>query len=91
MVVSGASLHMMSKNELTSDEQNTIRRSTEPTVTTANGEARVNGRSGSVCHRFGRCCHNDVVRRFSSGALFGFIVEEMTTPVNGKGESLHHR
>ena len=37
---SGPSLHMMSKNELTSSEKGTIRRSKTPTViTTANGEA----------------------------------------------------
>ena len=39
-MVSGASLHMMSKNELTSGEKDTIRRSNEPTaITTASGKA----------------------------------------------------
>ena len=39
-VDSGASLHMLNKNELTSGEKDTIRRSNEPTViTTANGKA----------------------------------------------------
>ena len=37
---SGASLHMLSKNELICGEKDTIRRSKEPTViTTANGKA----------------------------------------------------
>ena len=40
IVDSGASLHMMSKNELTSSEKDTIRKSKEPTVImTANGRA----------------------------------------------------
>ena len=40
IVDSGASLHLMSTNELTSGEQDTIRRSKEPTVmTTVNGKA----------------------------------------------------
>ena len=40
IVDSCASLHMMSKNELTSGEKDTIRRSSEhPVITTANGKA----------------------------------------------------
>ena len=40
IVDSGASLHLMSKCELTSGETDTIRRSKEPTlITTANGKA----------------------------------------------------
>ena len=42
IVDSGASLHMMSQNELTSGENDTVRRSKEPTViATANGEAEL--------------------------------------------------
>ena len=53
IVDSGASLHTMSKNELTSDGKDTIRRSKEHTViTTANGKAE--STEDSVRQRFGR-------------------------------------
>ena len=39
-------------------------------------EGRVDGRSDSVCQRFGRFCHNDAVGRFFSTAFSGFIVRK---------------
>ena len=50
-VDTGASLHVVRKNVLTSGEKDTIRRSTGTTVTaTANVKGRVDGRGGSVPH-----------------------------------------
>ena len=43
MVDSGASMHMLSKKDLSSDEMDTLRRSRTPTtVVTANGEVQTN-------------------------------------------------
>ena len=43
VVDSGASMHMLSKKDLSSDEMDTLRRSRNPTtVVTANGEVQTN-------------------------------------------------
>ena len=78
IVNSGASLRMMSKNELTSGDKDTIRRSKQPTV--------LDGRNTSLHQRFGRLCHNDAVGRFTSGAIAAYILRrKWTTPTNGTG------
>ena len=59
---SGASVHMMSKNELTSSGKDTTRRPNEPTViTTAEGEAESKEEATVYVNNLGVFCHNDAV------------------------------
>ena len=52
IVHSGASLHMMSQSDLTPEEQETIRRSKDPSVVmSANGTTPYDRRSNSICSR----------------------------------------
>ena len=83
--------HMTSKNELTSDEKDTIRRSTEPTtITTANGKAQSTEEAAVYAIDLDVVVTMMLLEDSAAVLSFGFIVEEMTTPMNGKGESLHH-
>ena len=60
MVDRGASLHMMRKSELTSGEQDTIRRSSEPTIiTTTNGKAESTEETPVYVNDCGRFCHDE--------------------------------
>ena len=79
IVDSGASLHMMSKNELTSGgEKMPSADSKEPTViTTANGKGRVDRRCDSLRQRFGRLCYTDAVGRFTAVLSLSLLCEEM--------------
>ena len=64
---SGASLHMLSKNKLTSGEKDTIRRQKNPTgITAAYGQAEPTEETTGFRH-------NDTVGRFTSSAIFGFL------------------
>ena len=78
---SGASLDMVTKNELTSDEKDTIRRSEETTVIT---KGRVDGRCDSVCQRFGRFCRHDAVGRFTALLSLVLLREEIGYSYDGK-------
>ena len=67
------SLHIMSKNEVTSEKIPSEDQG--PTAsTTANGKAEsTDGRSNSESQRFGRFCHRDAVGRFTSSSFFRFL------------------
>ena len=89
IVDSGTSLHMMSKNELTSGEKDTIRQSKEPSViTTASGEAEWT-EEATVCVNDLDVCVTMMLLVDSSTMLsFGLFCECMGSPTNGKrGES----
>ena len=85
IVDSAASLHTMSKNELTSVGKDTIRRSKEHTaITTANGKAE--STEDSVRERFGRFFVMMLWERVASSGVFGvYYVQKWASLVNGKG------
>ena len=70
VVDSGASMHMLSKKDLSSDEMDTLRRSRNTTtVVTANGGS-ANKRGGtSVCSRSRSVRHSAITRRNASSSI----------------------
>ena len=70
---SGASLHMTSKNELTSGEKDTIIKSKLPTHERPR-QGRVDGRIDSVRQRLDRLCHNDAVGKHTGRIIFGLTM-----------------
>ena len=82
---SGASLHMMSKTEVTFGEKDTIRRSKEPTViTTVSGKAESTDDATVYVNDLDLFWHNGAFGRVTSSAVFGLIVRRKTL-VHGKG------
>ena len=68
-VDSRASMHMLSKKDLSSDELDTLRRSRSPsTVVTANGEVQTKGGT-SVCSRSRSVRHNAITRRNATSSI----------------------
>ena len=89
---SGASLHMMSKNELTSVEKETIRESKVPTVImTANGMGESTNEATVYVNDFGRLCHDKAVGRFTGSAITGLIMRRNGLVLQLKKECLHRR
>ena len=63
VVDSGASVHMLSKKDLSSDEMDTLRRSRNPaTVVTANGRSAKKRRGTNVCSRSRSVRHSAIAR-----------------------------
>ena len=70
VVDSGASMHMLSKKDLSSDEMDTVRRSRNPpTVVTACGEVQTKRRGTSVCSRFRSVRHSAISRRNANSSI----------------------
>ena len=85
---SGAYLHGVSQNELTSGEKDTITRSREPTVITTANKGRVRGISHSVRQRFGVFFfHDDAVGRFTGSAISGLYCAKMERLEGAKSEN----
>ena len=53
VVDSGASMHMISKKDLSDAEMDTLTKSCSPTIVTANGEVQTHEEGNCVCQRIG--------------------------------------
>ena len=82
---------MMSKNELTSGEKDTVRRSKKTEGHRhRQWQGIVDGGSDRKRSRYGGLSHNDAVGRFTSSAVSGLVdAKNWATSVNGKRESLY--
>ena len=81
---------MMSKNDLTPGDKGAIRKSKEPTVVTAaSAKAESTEEATVYVDDFGRLCRNDAVRRFTSSAIFGFIMRRMSLSHELLWDNLH--
>ena len=68
VVASGASMHMLSKKDLSSDEMDTLRRSRNPTtVMTANGKVLTNEEAQVYVHDLD--CHSAITREYASSSI----------------------
>ena len=80
--VDNGAFHMMSKQELTLGEKETIQKSKEPTViATANGKAEATEEA---------TVHVNDLGRFTAVLYWVYHAKKWATPTNGKRESLHH-
>ena len=87
----GAYLHMMTKNEFSFGEID-IMRGLKRTHRNYDRQrkGRIDGRSCSVCRRFGRFVTRMLLEYSQQCCLWVYYVKKSATLTNGKGESLHH-
>ena len=74
VVVSGASMHMISKKDLSNAEMDTLTKSCSPTIViTANGEVQTNEEASSVRQRIGNILDNESPRGYASSSIAGKV------------------
>ena len=70
VVDSGASLHMISKKDLSKAEMDTLTKSCSPTIViTANGEVQTHEEGNCVCQRIGKILDNESPREHASSVI----------------------
>ena len=70
VVDSGASMHMISKKDLSKAEMDTLTKSWSPTtVITANGEVQTHEEANCVCQRIGYILDNESPREHASSVI----------------------